>query len=376
MLLSVAPFVIYLFVSEPDYQRALSYILPGVGVAVLVTVAAYLGALVLGLGLAGLLLLKLGSKTLLYFSLAVVSLGLGSAYFFTRPALSYALVGDTGGRVAILQGTPARVVAPLQSGSYAGATEAEGFAIRAATSVENAFAALEDGTVSAALIPLDAVPAETSVLWQVSFLPPYARNPAVFLGVLGALLALLSFAAFRSQVHPLAIFAELYVDMIRGIPMLVIILYVGFPLQGALRDATGGFINMPILMRGAVAIALGYAAYMAEIFRAGIEAIPKGQLEASRSLGLSGWQSARFVILPQALRIVTPPLGNEFIAMLKDTSLLSILSVRELTQLTREYQASNFQVFPPYNTLALLYIGLTLAASSVLKWLERRTNGK
>jgi polar amino acid transport system permease protein len=369
VLLSALPFVVYLFVSAPDYQRALAYILPGVGVTVLVAVVAYLGALFLGLGLAGLLLLKLGHRTLLYFSLTVLALVLGSVTFFTRPPVDYALIGEPGGRVAILAGTPSRVSAPVQSGGYAENPKA-GFAIRAVTSVENALLALADGTVSAALIPQAEAPAGANVLWEVRFLPPGARNPALLLGVLGALLAILSFAAFRSATHPLAIFAELYVDMIRGIPMLVIILYVGFPLQGALREASGGFIDMPILVRG---IALGYAAYMAEIFRAGIEAIPKGQLEASRSLGLSGWQSARFVVLPQALRIVTPPLGNEFIAMLKDTSLLSVLSVRELTQLTREYQASNFQVFAPYNTLALLYIGLTLATSSLLKWLERRT---
>ena len=80
-------------------------------------------------------------------------------------------------------------------------------------------------------------------------------------------------------------------------------------------------------------------------------------------------------VLPtrQALRIVTPPLGNEFIAMLKDSSLLSVLGLRELTQLTREYQAANFQVFPPFNTVAVLYIAVTLVASSLLKWLERRT---
>jgi polar amino acid transport system permease protein len=113
---------------------------------------------------------------------------------------------------------------------------------------------------------------------------------------------------------------------------------------------------------------------MAEIFRAGIEAVPRGQVEAARSLGLSPWMTARYVVLPQALRIVVPPLGNEFIAMFKDTSLLSILSVRDITQRAREFQASTFQTFPPYNTVAMLYIALTLAASSLVKWVERRTS--
>ena len=370
VLLSALPFVIYLFATAPDYRRALEYILPGLGVTALITVLSYLSALVLGLGLAGLLLLKCKRWTNLRFGVLALLAAVASVFFFSRPATDYTLIGSTDGRVAILEGTPARVSGQIQSGVYGG----EGMSVRSYNSVQDALAGLSDGTVSAAFLPSAQVPAGAPVLWQVAFLPSSARNPALLTAVLSVLLLLLSVAGFWSFEHPLRIFAELYIDMIRGIPMLVIILYVGFPLQGAIRDATGGVLDMPILMRGTVAIALGYAAYLAEIFRAGIEAVPHGQREASRSLGLSSTQTARFVVLPQALRIVTPPLGNEFIAMLKDTSLLSVLGVRELTQLTREYQASNFQVFPPFNTVAILYIALTLVASSLLKWLERRTN--
>ena len=369
VLLSALPFVIYLFVTAPDYQRALRYIVPGVGITAIVTILAYLTALLLGLGLAGLLLLKCGRWTNLRFGLFALLAAVASVFFFTRPTADYTLVGDTSGRVAILEGTPSRVSKQIQSGAYGG----DGMSVRSFTSVEDALTGLRDGTVSAAFIPTAQVPQAAGTLWQTDFLPSGARNPALLTAVLAVLVAMLSAAGWWSVEHPLRIFAELYIDMIRGIPMLVIILYVGFPLQGALRDATGGFVNMPILMRGVVAIALGYAAYLAEIFRAGIEAVPHGQREAARTLGLTGAQTARFVVLPQALRIVTPPLGNEFIAMLKDSSLLSVLGVRELTQLAREYQAANFQVFPPFNTVAVLYIAVTLVASSLLKWLERRT---
>ena len=155
--------------------------------------------------------------------------------------------------------------------------------------------------------------------------------------------------------------------------MLVIILYIGLPLAGAVKDATGGGIDMTNMTRGIIAIAIGYSAYMAEIFRSGIEAIPRGQIEAGGSLGLSRWQTARLIILPQALRIVTPPLGNEFIAMIKDTSLLSILSVRDMTQRMREFQAASFLPFAPFNTAAILYVVITLGCASFLKWIERRT---
>jgi polar amino acid transport system permease protein len=95
-------------------------------------------------------------------------------------------------------------------------------------------------------------------------------------------------------------------------------------------------------------------------------------VEAAQSLGLSRWLSARLIILPQALRIVVPPLGNEFIAMIKDTSLLSILSVRDVTQRMREFQSASFLPFAPFNTAAVLYVVITLACASFLRWIERR----
>ena len=103
---------------------------------------------------------------------------------------------------------------------------------------------------------------------------------------------------------------------------------------------------------------------------------PRSQIEAARSLGLSTWQLARLVVLPQALRIVIPPLGNEFIAMLKDTSLLSILSVRDMTQRMREFQSASFLPFAPFNSAALLYVCLTLAAASLIGFIERKYDVK
>ena len=170
----------------------------------------------------------------------------------------------------------------------------------------------------------------------------------------------------------MSIAAEFLIDTLRGIPMLVIILYIGLPLAGVLKSSTGGFLDPPNLLRGIVAMAIAYSAYMAEIFRAGINAVPRGQVEAARSLGLTRWQTARHVILPQALRIVIPPMGNEFIAILKDTSLLSILSIRDLTQRMREFQSATFLTFAPYNTVAIVYVFLTLIAASLVARVENR----
>jgi len=371
ILLTALPFVLYLFLTAESYTRALRFILPGVGTTAIVTVSAYLAASVLGMILAALQRLELGKRTILTWVVGAALLAATALVLFTRPQIEYVLVGAEGGRVAILQGTPQGQTRVIQSGGFPGAGP-EGFRVRSVTTVASALERLEAGEVSAAFLPAAEAPPDLPVLWETSFLAPGMKQPAVLLLVLAVAAASLSLAAYSSGHHPLRIVSELYVDLLRGIPVLVVILCVGFPLQGAIRDATGGFIDMSRVVRGIVGISLGYAAYMAEIFRAGIEAVPKGQIEAARSMGLSGWQTARFVVLPQALRIVIPPLGNEFIAMLKDTSLLSVLSVRDITQRAREFQASNFEVFPPFNTVAMLYIVLTLMASSVAKTVERR----
>lgn len=373
VLLAAVPFVVLLFAGSDSYRDALDFILPGVGTTLLVTVLAYVAAGILGLALAGILLLKMGQHTTRNLLAVWLVLMVLAVWFFTRPQVDYVLAGEAEGLVAIIQGTPQNLSDTIQAGAYADA-DIERRSIRAVTNPEAALQRLGDGIVTAVFMPADLVPEDLPVLWEVSFLPRESNMPALLFTVLAAGLGVLIFAGWQSGKHPLAIFAELYVDTIRGIPMLVIILYIGFPVQGAVRDLTGGLIEPDRLTRGVVAIALGYAAYMAEIFRAGIQAIPGGQIEAARSLGLNGAQTARFVIMPQALRIVIPPLGNEFIAMLKDTSLLSLLSLREITQRGREFTSRTFEYFPGYNTVAIIYIGLTLAAASVLKFVERRTS--
>jgi polar amino acid transport system permease protein len=372
ILFLLVPVVVYFFATTASYQRALKFLVPGLYVTVVATVLAYLAACVLGMILAALASLNIGERTVLRFAIAGAVLLAAAVGLYTRPKVEYVLVGHTGGKVAIIEGTPSGPADTVKNGHFPGG---EGtMPVRAAIDPPAAVKLLQDGTVQAAFIPVADAPAGANVLWTAHFLAPKLMQPATLLLVFGVAIWLLTFGAAQSGRHPLNIFAELYIDALRGIPMLVVILYVGFPLQGAIRDATGGIINMSRMTRGVVGIALGYAAYLAEIFRAGIEAIPHGQTEAARSLGLNGWQTARYVVLPQALRIVVPPLGNEFIAMLKDTSLLSVLSVRDITQRAREFQAATFQVFPPYNTVAMLYISLTLAASSFVKWLERRTS--
>jgi polar amino acid transport system permease protein len=373
VLLALLPLIVALFVREPDYQQALRFLLPGLRFTLAVTLLGYLLASVLGLTLAGMMLLRLGRRTVpIYLAVAAV-LGVAGGGLLASPGETLVLAGAPEGRVAIVRGTPERLRDVIQDGAYA--DEALERRFLSALDGETALSFLAEGRVTAVFLPPDRVPADLPELWRVEFLPDSARNPATLALALGAFLGLLAFAAAQSRQHPLAIFAELYVDLIRGIPMLVVVLFIGFVLPGALRDLTGGRISIQNdLLRGVLAIALGYAAYMAEIFRAGIEAIPKGQIEASRSLGLDGWQTARHVVLPQAIRIVLPPLGNEFIAMLKDTALLSVIGVGDVTQKARELGAATLNLFPPYNTAAVVYVALTLSASSLLRWLERRTD--
>jgi polar amino acid transport system permease protein len=189
----------------------------------------------------------------------------------------------------------------------------------------------------------------------------------------------------------------LYVETVRGIPLIVIILYFAFGLVPTFRtmfndignwglawgraSLLGGLFyslanfdirSIPMESRAIIALAIGYGAFEAEIFRAGIESIGKGQMEAARSLGMTYMQSMRYIILPQAIRRVLPPLGNDFIALLKDSSLATVLAVPELTQLSRLQKASTFRYMEVYNVLAFLYLSMTLLLSAGVRGLEKK----
>ena len=124
--------------------------------------------------------------------------------------------------------------------------------------------------------------------------------------------------------------------------------------------------------RAIFALTIGYSAFISEIFRAGIQSIGRGQMEAARSLGMSSGQAMRYVILPQAMRNVLPPLGNDFIAMLKDSSLVSVLGVQDITQLGKVYSASTFRFFETYNVVAYLYLVMTVGLALVVRVIEKR----
>lgn len=158
--------------------------------------------------------------------------------------------------------------------------------------------------------------------------------------------------------------SAVYVDTLRGIPLLVQIFFLYFGI--------GRLLNLDRTVAGVLAIGIGYSAYIGETVRAGIQAVPRGQWEAARSLGLSTAQCLRHVILPQALRIVVPPILNDFVACLKDSSLVSIIGLRELTRAGREYSSRTFSDFETWTVVALLYLAMTILLSRLSGWMERR----
>jgi polar amino acid transport system permease protein len=158
--------------------------------------------------------------------------------------------------------------------------------------------------------------------------------------------------------------AKIYSDVIRGVPLIVQIFFIYFGL--------GSIFHLGEFWAGVIAIGICYGAYLAEIFRAGIQAIPRGQSEAALSLGMSRWQVDRHVIMPQAVRIVIPPLANELIACLKDSSLVSIIGLRELTRAGREYLSWSYIDFATWLMVGVLYLMMTLALARVSRVIERR----
>jgi polar amino acid transport system permease protein len=160
--------------------------------------------------------------------------------------------------------------------------------------------------------------------------------------------------------------ATIYVEVIRGIPLLVQIFYIYY--------ALGKIIQVPDIFAAVIAMAVCYGAYLGEIFRAGIQSIHKGQMEAAIALGLTRSQALRRIILPQTVRVVLPPLGNEFIALLKDSSLVSILAVSDLLRRGREYASKTFDYFEAFTVVALVYLVMTLFFSRLVAIMEERMN--
>ncbi len=183
----------------------------------------------------------------------------------------------------------------------------------------------------------------------------------------------LIFGLMRVSDNPIFYAAStLYVEVMRGVPLLVIILYMGFVITPRLRKATGGQIDLQGVPAAILGIAVGYGAYMAEVYRGGIESIEHGQMEAARSLGMNYMQAMRHVILPQAIRRILPPLGNNLISMLKDSSLISVIALNDLLQTGRLYVSRTYRAFEGYNSVALLYLVMTLFLSLVVRIVERK----
>ena len=168
------------------------------------------------------------------------------------------------------------------------------------------------------------------------------------------------------QIRVLRIIATIYADCIRGTPLLVQIFLIYF----ALPMISGHRVD-PFLA-AVTACGINSGAYVSEIIRAGIQSIDIGQMEAGRSLGLTWWQTMYHIILPQALRNILPPLGNEFIAMLKDSSLVSVIGFEELTRRGQLIIAQTYGSFEIWLTVAFLYLVMTLAISRLVSFLERR----
>ncbi|HKZ24767.1 MAG TPA: amino acid ABC transporter permease [Acidimicrobiia bacterium] len=163
-----------------------------------------------------------------------------------------------------------------------------------------------------------------------------------------------------------------YVEFIRGVPILVLILMVAFVVIPPIFEAVGLANRLSFEMRAVLSLALIYGGYIAEVFRAGIESVPPGQAEAGRSLGLTQGKTMRYIVLPQAIRNVLPALGNDFISMLKDSSLLTLLGVGEITHKSRLYSGSSFKYPEAFLTITFLYLCMTLVLSLVVRAVSRR----
>jgi polar amino acid transport system permease protein len=211
-------------------------------------------------------------------------------------------------------------------------------------------------------------------IWVTLYVTLISYAGASVLGLLLALAALSRFVVLRQL-------ARLYVEVMRGIPIIVLLLYMAFVVAPGLVAAWNWLAeplglglarnrDFPFIARAILALILAYASFLAEIFRAGLQSVDRGQIEAAESLGLNGWKRFRLIVFPQAFRTILPPFGNDFVAMVKDSSLVSVLGVADIAQLGKVAAAGNFRYFETYNVVALIYLTMTLVLSLILRRIE------
>jgi polar amino acid transport system permease protein len=185
--------------------------------------------------------------------------------------------------------------------------------------------------------------------------------------------------------------ARFYVEVIRGVPMLVLLFYIAFVGAPAIVAAYN-FLTLPLvrsglaepilvrdfslMWRAIIALMIGYSSFIAEVFRAGIQSVDHGQIEAAKALGLSRYHRFRFVVFPQAIKVIFPPLSNDFVAMVKDSSLVSVLGVSDITQMGKIYASGSFRFFETYSIVTYIYLILTIGLSLGLRQVEKRMRGK
>jgi polar amino acid transport system permease protein len=210
-------------------------------------------------------------------------------------------------------------------------------------------------------------------LWVTLAVAVVAYLGACAIGLGLALMGTSRYLALRQS-------ARLYIEVMRGVPIIVLLLYVAFVMVPAVISGLNWLAgddvlrtrDVPLLWRAVLALMLAYSAFLAEIFRAGLQAVDKGQIEAAMALGLNGWQRFRHVRFPQAFRLILPPLGNDFVAMVKDSSLVAVLGISDVAQLAKVTAAGNFRYFETYNVAAFLYLVMTIGLSLVLRRFEAR----
>ncbi len=212
-------------------------------------------------------------------------------------------------------------------------------------------------------------------IWITIFVTIVAFALASALGLCVALMGL-SGSRVLSQI------ARFYIEIIRGVPILVLLFWIAFAGAPAFVVAwnavLGGIFgemqvrDVSLLWRAIIALMIAYSSFIAEIFRAGIQSVPEGQIDAAKTLGLSRFQRFRHIVWPQAFRTILPPYSNDFIAMVKDSSLVSVLGVADITQMGKIYAAGSFRFFETYSIVAYIYLLLTISLSLALRGLERR----
>lgn len=361
-MLALMPLFIFPFIANKNYREAFTYIISGLTATLILSLAGFLFAFVVALLVLKMRLLSFKKALISKYSILGLMLIAFAFSLLLIPKQTYTLVGKGVGMVVIPRKTPRSIYEMMLSGDYNKSGRSRNYRVVSTTKIALERLESSDYNFTAALIPKSQVPEGSNIIWEKTIRKTSVNDLFNIFLVLGLATLIISFVAWRTKVHPLSLFSEIFVDLARALPI-VIFFWLGLRVVGKLPSFFHGHLTERRYLLAILALSMAHSANIAEIFRAVIQSlVPAG----------ASSPEFRFAQLIKLRKLILPPLTNEFAAILRNTALVSSFGFSDIIRKSKEFGASELSYGPAYYTRLVIFIIIVWLGSSIFKAYETK----